>query len=63
MEQEEIAGLRVEGSSDCTQFMPGHKFSLEHHFDADDDYLLTRVEHTARLEGSYRSDEEASAYH
>lgn len=64
MEQEEIAALRIEGASDCSQFAPGHKFRLEQHFDADDDYLLTRVEHTARLgEGSYRSDREASGFH
>jgi type VI secretion system secreted protein VgrG len=63
MEQEEIAGLRIEGASDCAQFISGHTFSLEEHPDADDDYLLTRVEHTARLgEGSYRSDS-AAGFH
>lgn len=64
MEQEEIAGLQMEGASDCSHFVPGHKFSLTQHFDADDDYLLTRVEHTARLgEGSYRSDRAQSEFH
>jgi type VI secretion system secreted protein VgrG len=63
MEQEEIEGLRIEGTSDCSQFVSGHSFTLQRHFDADDDYLLTRVEHDARLgEGSYRSDA-ASEFH
>jgi type VI secretion system secreted protein VgrG len=63
MEQEEAEGLHIEGASDCPQFAPGCKFSLEGHFDADDDYLLMRVEHTARLgEGSYRSDGSASEF-
>ncbi len=54
MEQEEVCGIRIEGSSDCGQFTAGHKFTLERHFDADAPYLLTRVEHEASDE-SYRS--------
>jgi type VI secretion system secreted protein VgrG len=62
MEQEEVLGIRIKGKSDCGQFLPGHKFTLERHFDADASYLLTRVKHMARDE-SYRSDQpEASAY-
>lgn len=62
MEQEEVLGVLIEGSSDCGHFLPGHRFTLERHFDADASYLLTRVEHEAR-DGSYRSDHaEASAY-
>jgi type VI secretion system secreted protein VgrG len=34
MEQEEVLGIQIEGSSDCGQFLPGHKFTLERHFDA-----------------------------
>jgi len=55
MEREEGASLEVAGSSNCGNFVPGCRFTLERHFDADDEYLLTRVEHAARLEGSYRS--------
>jgi type VI secretion system secreted protein VgrG len=47
MEQEEVLGIRIKGKSDCGQFVPGHKFSLERHFDADASYLLTRVDHEA----------------
>ncbi len=62
MEQEEVQGLRVEGASNCTQFVAGHTFTLERHFDADDDYLLTVVQHNARLRGSYRSEKAASSF-
>ena len=63
MEQEEINCLRIEGQGGCSQFVAGYTFTLERHFDADGDYLLTRVEHDARLgEGSYRSGD-ASTFH
>ena len=62
MEQEEVESLRVEGASSCAQFVAGHTFTLERHFDADDDYLLTVVEHAARLKGSYRSEKSASNF-
>ncbi|HVP00893.1 MAG TPA: type VI secretion system tip protein TssI/VgrG [Bryobacteraceae bacterium] len=55
MEQEEVLGIRIDGTSDCGQFTAGHKFSLERHFDADGSYLLTGIEHSASDE-SYRSD-------
>jgi type VI secretion system secreted protein VgrG len=56
MEREESACIEVGGTSDCGQFSAGHKFTLERHFDADGSYLLTRVEHHAKLSG-YRSGE------
>ena len=56
MEQEEVAGINIEGKSDCGQFIAGHKFNLERHFDADAAYLLTRVEHEAHFQ-EYRTDE------
>lgn len=58
MEQEEVASLEMEGSGDCGHFVAGHQFTLERHFDADDSYLLTRVEHKAELEGTYASGQE-----
>ncbi len=57
MEQEETASLEVGGSSDCGHFVPGHKFTLQRHFNADGDYLLTRVEHKAHL-GAYATGKE-----
>lgn len=58
IEREEAASLELKGMSDCGHFAAGHKFTLKEHFDADDDYLLTRVEHDARLESAYRPDHE-----
>ncbi len=55
MEQEQADSLEIQGAGDCGQFTAGHKFTLERHFDADGQYLLTRVEHHARLGGNYRS--------
>ena len=62
MEQEELGSLEIEGAGNCGQFLPGHKFTLKRHFDADGQYLLTRVEHDAHLGGDYRSEEEP-AFH
>ena len=56
MEQEEVASLEIRGASICTNFTAGHEFQVQRHFDANGRYLLTRVEHEARLAG-YRSDE------
>jgi type VI secretion system secreted protein VgrG len=56
MEQEQAASLEIRGAGDCGQFTAGHKFTLQRHFDADGQYLLTRVEHDARMGGNYRSD-------
>jgi type VI secretion system secreted protein VgrG len=55
MEEEEGRSLEIAGESNCGNFVAGHKFKLERHFDANGCYLLTDVEHDARLEGSYRS--------
>jgi type VI secretion system secreted protein VgrG len=54
MEQEQAMSLEIAGAGNCGQFLPGHKFALKQHFDADDQYLLTRVEHDAHCE-FYRS--------
>ncbi len=54
MEQEEVQRIEIKGKSDCGHFTAGHEFNLERHFDADDKYLLTRVEHAATQE-HYRS--------
>jgi type VI secretion system secreted protein VgrG len=58
MEQEDAASLEIAGASDCGHFMAGHKFTMQRHFDGDGEYLLTRVEHDAQLEGDYSSYQE-----
>ncbi len=55
MEEEAAGALEAEGGSTCPHFLPGYQFTLTGHFDANGPYLLTRVEHTARLEGAYRA--------
>jgi type VI secretion system secreted protein VgrG len=57
MEQEEAASLEIAGASNCGQFVAGHTFKLERHFDGNGQYLLSRVEHEARLDGNYRSND------
>lgn len=56
MEQEESPAILINGKSDCGQFLPGHMFTLDRHWDADGEYLVTSVEHQA-VDESYRSDE------
>jgi type VI secretion system secreted protein VgrG len=57
MEQEEAASLEIRGASNCGQFVAGHTFKLERHFDGNGQYLLSRVEHEACLAGNYRSND------
>jgi type VI secretion system secreted protein VgrG len=59
MEEEAVGSLEIAGESNCGNFVAGHKFKLERHFDANGSYLLTRVEHDARLEGNYRTSQAA----
>ena len=55
--QEVAAGaVSAVGTSTCCQLTAGEKFTLERHFDADGEYVLTRVSHRAGLAGDgYRS--------
>jgi type VI secretion system secreted protein VgrG len=43
MQEEGLAGLVIQGTSHCRQFVSGHKFTLEGHFNADGPYVLTSV--------------------
>jgi type VI secretion system secreted protein VgrG len=55
METEAVQALTVQGTSGCRNFVAGHKFSLERHFDAEGDYLLVSVTHEASLANPYRT--------
>jgi type VI secretion system secreted protein VgrG len=55
MQQEALSGLVVRGGSNCRQFASGHKFALQRHFNADGEYVLTNLEHQAKLSGDFRS--------
>lgn len=52
-ERETAGGLSARGAGDAGHFVPGFKFNLSRHFDADDSYLLRRVTHRASIEGVY----------
>jgi hypothetical protein len=64
MEEEAAGSLTIRGAANAPHLTPGHKFTLMRHFDGDGPYLLTRVEHEARLGAGYRSssDEQGLQY-
>jgi type VI secretion system secreted protein VgrG len=49
MQQEALPGLRIQGASNCRQFVSGHKFMLTRHFNADGTYVVTGVQHHCGL--------------
>jgi type VI secretion system secreted protein VgrG len=52
MQQEAVQSLEIEGKGNCRQFVSGHKFTFERHFNADGDYLLTSVSHLFKATSS-----------
>ncbi len=62
MQAETCAGLRIHGSSNCPQFLPGHKFHLERHPDAEGTYVLTSVHHRASGGNAFRSTSDTFHY-
>ncbi|HAF13947.1 MAG TPA: type VI secretion system tip protein VgrG [Blastocatellia bacterium] len=59
MQAETVPGLVLQGTSNCRHLVTGYQFTLERHFDADGDYVLTAIMHSARLTGTdYRSGDE-----
>jgi type VI secretion system secreted protein VgrG len=57
MQEEAAEAIIIDGGGNCGQMSAGHKFTLERHFDANGDYILTSVEHTARMGANYRTGE------
>jgi type VI secretion system secreted protein VgrG len=55
MEAEALPALTIHGTSNCSNFISGHKFKLDRHFDAEDEYALVSVNHDASLGDPYRS--------
>ncbi|OLE51442.1 MAG: hypothetical protein AUG51_23400 [Acidobacteria bacterium 13_1_20CM_3_53_8] len=57
MQQEAVPSIVINGGSTCGQLSTGHKFTLDRHFDADGEYVLTAISHNASLAAdNYRSD-------
>jgi type VI secretion system secreted protein VgrG len=53
MQQEALKSVEIRGAGNCRQFIPGHKFALQRHFNADGSYVLATVRHVAQLTGAY----------
>ncbi len=56
IQEEALPGLTIQGGSNCRQFVSGYKFTLQRHFNADGEYVITNVTHSARQAGDYRSE-------
>jgi len=56
MQQLASAAITIDGESNCNHLTSGHTFTLQRHSHGDGDYVLTRIEHRARLDLAYRSD-------
>jgi type VI secretion system secreted protein VgrG len=55
MQQEAKGSLLLRGLSTCPQFAAGFRFKLDRHFDANGAYVVTGVEHHAKMRWDYRS--------
>jgi type VI secretion system secreted protein VgrG len=63
MQEEAAHSLTIRGNGNCRQLCSGHKFTLEKHFNADGQYVLTSVQHSAGMPGAYRTDSDDFFYH
>jgi type VI secretion system secreted protein VgrG len=57
MQQEAVQAMTIQGISTVRQIVSGHKFTLERHFNADGQYVVTSVQHDATFTGDYRGGE------
>ena len=55
MQEEASASVLIEGVGNVQSFQAGRKFTFTGHFDGDDDYVLTSVQHDGRLLGGFDS--------
>ena len=55
MQAAAVDTLKIEGTSACANFVAGHKFTLDRHFDADGDYVLVAVVHDGSIIDRYTS--------
>jgi type VI secretion system secreted protein VgrG len=53
IEEEAAQAVVIAGGGNCRLMSAGYKFTLGEHFDANGDYVITEIEHTASVEGSY----------
>jgi type VI secretion system secreted protein VgrG len=62
MQAEAVPALTIHGTSSCANFLSGHKFTLDRHFDAKGEYVLVSVVHDASLGEPYRSGQGAGSF-
>jgi len=55
MQAETLPSITISGSSGCSNFVSGHKFTLRRHFDADGDYVLVSVVHQSFMSDEFTS--------
>jgi type VI secretion system secreted protein VgrG len=55
LEEEQAPAIQISGMGNVAQLTAGHKFTLDRHPDADGDYVITEVVHSARMSADYRS--------
>ena len=63
MESEAVPSLIIRGASTCGQFLPGHNFTLQRHFSANGDYMLTSVQHYASVGSAYRTGDSSGSHY
>jgi type VI secretion system secreted protein VgrG len=56
MDEEAATGLVIQAASNCRQLVSGHKFTVQRHFNADSEYVITSLSHSAR-QGDYRTNQ------
>lgn len=57
MQQEAASALSAMGEGNCRRLIPGFQFTLDKHFSGNGSYLLTQVEHSASIEGTYTTND------
>jgi type VI secretion system secreted protein VgrG len=62
MQAAAVETLQIDGKSSCTNFVAGHKFTLDRHFDADGDYVLVTVVHQSSIVDGYTSGAAGEAF-
>jgi type VI secretion system secreted protein VgrG len=55
MEAEALPSLTIQGSSACSNFVAGHRFTLDRHFDAEGEYVLVSVTHHGSIGAAFRT--------
>jgi type VI secretion system secreted protein VgrG len=53
MQEEALPSLQIQATSNCRNLVSGHKFTLDRHFNADGQYVITGIQHSARVNAGY----------